>query len=495
MTVNFRHSVVSHNHWACKKLLSGNRQLQWGIFWIAGFWLLGGTELRAETEHSISSSILENWNLSSSLRERTNSAIARKNLDPNFSEPVTPASELENVHPALYKKAKSVVDQKTLQLDRNKGTGQAVELESFQLEPQSSLEKRDVALDYPLNSLPILIAGPENFNPKLRLPPPPPPEPPKPPPEAKPASTEPKTESEPANPFAVLENLQIDFRDDKDNYGQHNQIIEPTFQFGLQNGQKIRFRTGWNTFDQSYKDDITNIPLQIGWEGKIGTYNLRVAGGVDLFSRLPTALNFNAQVDKPIFTNLSPAGNLDSGLFLTGMVEQGPYKFNAQTLENLITAWRFGPNIYWQIDRYTSFFSLYRFGFYNDGNYEQQSFSRLERKIEQFFLAANLFTWSYENDPQKGYFSPPDFLVYNGEVGWEGNIFKFLKCRLFANLGKQRLNGKIDDASTYQARCTTKISPNVEADFGYGYSNVRNAITGESAYNNRSLTGQLRVKF
>ncbi|MBW4683301.1 MAG: hypothetical protein KME19_24920 [Microcoleus vaginatus WJT46-NPBG5] len=483
MIANFRHIVVSQN-----------RQLQWRIFWIAGFWLLGGTELRAETEHSISSPILENWNLSSNLRERKNSAIAQKNLDSNISKSVTPATGLENIQPAPYKKIQFVAHQKSSQPEPQKITGQAADIKSFQLEPQNSFEKRSVPLNYPLNSLPVLIAAPENFNPKLRLPPPPPPEPPKPLPEAKPASTE-SIESTPATPFAVLENLQLDFRDDKDNFGQHNQIIEPTFQFGLQNGQKIRFKTGWNTFDQSYKDDITNIPLQIGWEGKIGTYNLRVAGGVDLFSRLPTALNFNAQVDKPIFINLSESGKLDSGLFLSGILEQGPYKFNAQTLENLITAWRFGPNAYWQIDRYTSFFSLYRFGFYNDGNYEQQSFSRLERKIGQFFVAANLFTWSYENDPQNGYFSPPDFLVYNGEVGWEGDIFKFLKCRLFANLGKQRLNGKIDDASTYQARCTTQISPNVEVDLGYGYSNVRNAATGDSAYNNGSLTGQLRVKF
>ncbi len=39
------------------------------------------------------------------------------------------------------------------------------------------------------------------------------------------------------------------------------------------------------------------------------------------------------------------------------------------------------------------------------------------------------------------------------------------------------------------------FSPSVEADFGYGFSNVRNRDTGGSAYNNQSFTGQLRVKF
>ncbi len=35
----------------------------------------------------------------------------------------------------------------------------------------------------------------------------------------------------------------------------------------------------------------------------------------------------------------------------------------------------------------------------------------------------------------------------------------------------------------------------VDADFGYVYSNVQNQETGNSAYNNQSFTGVLRVKF
>jgi hypothetical protein len=337
-----------------------------------------------------------------------------------------------------------------------------------------------------------LIAAPENLQPNRDTPVPSQPAPVK-PPEVAPTNEKPPEAGEASQ--LKLEGLQVDFRDDRDNFGQHNQFIEPTFRMRLPNGQIIRFKSGYNTFEQRGFDTVTNIPLQAVWEGKVGPVTLQAGGGVDVFNRLPTALNLNFKADAPIFVNQTPDGKLDSGLFLSGILEQGPYKFNAQTLENQITAWRFGPNLYWQIDQNTSFFTLYRRGQYNDGNHEDQTFSRLERKFGQFFVAANLFTWSYEEDrsQKSGYFSPQDFLVYNGEVGWEGDITKFLRCRVFGNFGQQRLDGTFDNAYSYQGRCTAKISPNVEADFGYGASNVRNRAGDD--YNNRSFTGQLRVNF
>ncbi len=332
---------------------------------------------------------------------------------------------------------------------------------------------------------PILIAAPENFNPGLRLPPPAPP---------KPAPTS----TEPTKPFAVLENIQTDYRYDTDNFGQTNLFVEPTAQFRLSNGNKILFKTGFNYFEQRGVKSVTNIPLQVGWQGKIGQFTLQTAAGIDLFNRLPTAINLNAKVEVPISPpQVSPSGKLRSLATLSANLEQGPYKSNARTLENQITVLRFGPDLYWQIDRNTSFFSSLRLGNYNDGNSDVQSFNRLERKFGQFSLAANLFTWSYSHDLERtsGYFSPPDFLVYNAEIVWEGDIANFLRCRLSANLGQQRLKGQFDNANTYQSRCTVKLSPDVETDIGYSFSNVRNQDTGGSTYSGNSLTGQLRVKF
>ncbi len=413
--------------------------LQAGAICSVGIWILGEAKLQAATDHWVSNLSFENWNSAS------------------FIEQIPPVTSLE----------------------------------TNTFAPHSSVEGASVELHDRL-APPLLIATPENFNPGLRLPPPPPKPKPKPPKHITPPAS---TES--VKPVAILESIQTGFRNDTDNFGQRNLFIEPTAQFRLRNGNRVRIKAGFNSFDESGIESIINIPIQVGWEGKIGKVTLQTAVGVDLFNRLPTAPNLNAKVEAPISLKVSPSGQLLSGVVLSGNLEQGPYKFNAQTLDNQISAWRFGPNLYWQIDRNTSLFSSFRLGDYSDGNYEQQSFSRLERKFGQFSLAANLFNWSYESDreSESGYFSPPDFLVYTAEVAWEGDIFNFLRCRLAANLGKQRLKEEIDDAGGYQARCTAKLSSNVEADLGYSFSNVQNQDTSESEYNGRSLTGQLRVKF
>lgn len=343
---------------------------------------------------------------------------------------------------------------------------------------------------------PFLIAAPENFNPSLQLPKPPLPKPPlplKPPQDLSP----PSTFTEPVKPVVILESLQTNFRSDTDNFGQSNLFIEPTAQFRLANGNRIKIKTGFNSFSESDVESITNVPLQFEWEGRVGKVTLRTAAGADFFDRLPTALNLNAKVEAPISQKVSPSGRLLSAVVLSGALEHGLYKSNAQTLDNQITTWRFGPDLYWQLDRYTSFFSSFRWGNYSDGNYEQQLFSRLERKIGQFSVAANLFNWRYEREleSESGYFSPPDFLVYNAEVAWEGDVFDFLRCRISATLGRQRLKGETDNANSYQGRCTAQLSSNLEADLGYSFSNVRNQDAGSSAYGGSSLTGQLRVKF
>ncbi|MEH2432790.1 MAG: hypothetical protein V7K25_00765 [Nostoc sp.] len=356
---------------------------------------------------------------------------------------------------------------------------------------------------YRLKPTPILMAAPENFNPDLQLPPalPEPPQNSNPPTtstEPTQNSNPPTTSTEPRKPHAVLESIYTDYRYDTDNFGQTNLFFEPRIQFRLNNGNNIFIKTGFNFFEQRGVESVTNFPLQVGWQGKIGQTTLQTAVGVDVFNRLPTAINLNAKVEVPISRpRVSSSGQLLSAVVLSGNLEQGPYKSNARTLDNQITAWRFGPDLYWQIDRNTSLFSSLRLGSYNDGNAEVQSFSRLERKFGQFSLAANLFNWSFDRNLERtsGYFSPSDFLVYNAEVAWEGDISNFLRCRLAANLGQQRLQGQFDNAYTYQTRCTVKLSPNIETDLGYSFSNIRNQETGGSAYDGNSLTGQLRVKF
>jgi hypothetical protein len=429
MSDNFRRYCFLFRYSSSPKFVLKCLQIQWGVIWSIGIWILSGNQLQAAQLH-------ENLNLPERVTE-----VSRE-LKKEYSDIKTFHSELLN-----------------------------------QLPP-----------------LPVLIAAPENFNPGLRLTPPTPPTLPKLPQDTSPSPAA----TEPAKPSLVLESIQTDFRNDTDNFGQSSLFIEPTAQFRLSNGNKILFKTGLNSFEQRGVESILNIPLQIGWQGKIGQVTVQTSAGVDLFDRLPTAINFNAKAETPLFQpQVSSSGQLLSAAVLSVNLEQAPYKSSARTLENQITAWRFGPDLYWQIDRNTSLFSSLRLGNYNDGNSEIQTFSRLERKFGQFSLAANLFSWSYDRNLEStsGYFSPPDFLVYNAELAWEGNITNFLRCRLSANLGQQRLNGEFANANTYQSRCTAKLSPNVEADLGYNFSNVRNQDTGTSSYSGNSLTGQLRVKF
>ncbi|MGJ5630077.1 hypothetical protein [Nostoc sp. CALU 1950] len=437
------------------EFILGCLQVQLGVICSIGIWTLSEAKLQAAQAH-------QTWKSPSELTEQ----VTKVNPESGTYREVKTTDWADKVAPMSLQASKS---------DRTRASGFAKNEPNF----------GDLKF-----SIPFLMAAPENFNPDLRLPPvlPKPPQ----------NSSPPTTSTEPEMPDAVLESIDTNYRYDTDNFGQTNFFLEPTIKFRLNNGNKIFFKTGFNFFEQRGVESVTNFPLQIGWQGKIGQVTLQTAGGVDVFNRLPTAINLNAKVEAPISPpQVSSSGQLLSAVILSGNLEQGPYKSNARTLENQITAWRFGPDLYWQIDRDTSLFSSLRLGSYNDGNSEVQSFSRLERKFGQFSLAANLFTWSYDRDLERtsGYFSPPDFLVYNGEVAWEGDIANFLRCRLAANLGRQRLKGEFDNANTYQTRCTVKLSPNIEADLGYSFSNVRNQETGGSAYGGNSLTGQLRVKF
>lgn len=332
-----------------------------------------------------------------------------------------------------------------------------------------------------------IAAGPENFNPGLSNPDLQPPDPP-PPSFNPPEIPEPPTFNLEYVPLISPKNLQVDFRRSEDNFGQINQFMEPTLEFQVEGDPSLfQLKTGFNTFKQTDVELITNIPVQLSWQTQFDNKKVQIAAGIDSFNRLPVALNLNAQITVPVTEQFT----------VFGILEQGPYKANAETLVNQITAWRFGPNLYWQIDPDTSFFSSFRIGLYNDGNQEKQLFSRLERRLGQFYVAANVFSWIFDNDVQEtsGYFSPPDFLVYNGEIGWEGNLFEFLRCKVSTNLGQQRLNGRFNNGNTYQARCTAELSQQVELDFGYAFTSVANRDTGDRGYGNQSITGQLRVNF
>ncbi|CAN1212569.1 Porin [Tumidithrix helvetica PCC 7403] len=323
----------------------------------------------------------------------------------------------------------------------------------------------------------LLLATPDGFNPGLRdrIP--------------EPLSVQDFTAPSKLEPtvidYAVLDNLKLNFQNSTDSSGQHNQIIEPTWQWRFQDGTVVSFQTGFNSFDLVGKQSVRNVPLQFGIVTKLGSIALDARAGIDVYDRLPTTANFEVNTSMSVLP----------GMTLFGFLEQKPYKSSATSLNNQIKTRRFGPTIYWQLDPYTTLFSLYRWGNYNDGNNEQQSFSRIERKFGQFSVAGNLFIWFYDREATGNtYFAPPDFLVYSGEVAWEGQVLDILKCRLAANLGEQRGNDAFSPARSFQSLCTLKVSPSIEADLGYTYSNIRKTETDATSVS-EAISGQLRVKF
>lgn len=341
--------------------------------------------------------------------------------------------------------------------------------------PQSSVNlQHSSSPTSSFNSTEFLIAAPENLNPGLA-----PPLPPTPPPEPL---------EEASDPLIIrLESLDINFQNDASNFGQVNRIFEPSFQFRINDEIPIRFTTGLNHYDRPNEEAIANIPLRIGWEGEVGDIHVTANAGLEFYDRRSPQFSAGGSATIPILPNVT----------LTPTVDYSPYKFNVTTINNDIYRLNFGTSLYWQIDSQTSLFSLLRFGAYNDSNFEQQSFSRLEHQFGDFSVAANLFNWSYTQDleNQSGYFSPPDFLVYSGEVAWNVSPVEPLNCRLSGNFGQQRLEREWTIAYGFQTRCGLAISDDVELNLSYTFNNVRNRQTGGSAYNNSIISGGLRVNF
>ncbi len=295
-------------------------------------------------------------------------------------------------------------------------------------------------------------------------------------------------------PLITLKSLSNDSSSSVSSLGQGSQASNGTAVFELFNKDLLSISSGFNTYSQSTVKSVQNIPLKIGWEREIGKYTVSVTTGIDWFSRAPIGYSFkaNAKADVIIPSKLGKA------LLVSAEVDYGPYKFNAETIQNRIQYLRARGSLFWQIDSKTTFSSISYVGILNDKNLEFQSFNRVERKIGKFTMAGNLFSWNFKQDlsKQSGYFSPPDFLVYNVELAWEDKITKFLSCRLSATLGQQRANRKFSNANTLQALCSAKLTKNIDLDFGYAFSNIfTGGNIGNGSANTNTILGGLNVKF
>ncbi len=296
-------------------------------------------------------------------------------------------------------------------------------------------------------------------------------------------------------PWITPKTTTIDFSRAANNSGQVTQQIDTNTVFELFNKDTITVNTGHNTYEQSTAKTVQNIPLRFAWETKVGQEaKFTLTTGIEWFDRVPTAPTFTATYETPI----KIPKQLGQELLGTIEIDYGPYKFNAETIQNQIRYLRLRGSLAWQIDNDTTFSTVDYAGILNDGNQELQSFNRIERKLGDFTLAGNLFYWRFNKDLSKpsGYFAPQMFLVYSLEAAWEGMVIKPLSCRLSATLGQQLVNGKSSNASSLQALCTVPITKDVALDFGYALSNV---FTGGQVSQGNALTNtftsQLKINW
>jgi hypothetical protein len=287
-------------------------------------------------------------------------------------------------------------------------------------------------------------------------------------------------------PLRPIDNVSREYQHNTNSSGQVNQSLVETTNFSLSARDKLRLRMGVNYYEQPGATAVNNFSLQVTAETQVNSLKIQPMVGVDLFNNRSQAVNWGVGLEYPLF----------SGMTLSADLESGVYKFNARTIASNISAVRYGPSLFWQIDRDTTLFSAIKFGNYSDGNIEQQSFSRLERKFGDFNIAANLFTWGYRQPTNSGYFTPGQFSVFTRELGWEGDVISnVLRCRIAIPLGEQNVDGKTADASGYQGRCTAKISRNIEAELGYSFSNVRTQGDSPSQATSQSIMGRMKIVF
>lgn len=294
-------------------------------------------------------------------------------------------------------------------------------------------------------------------------------------------------------PDIAVDSVATDFSYQSDNFNLVISSLEPSIVFRIPNGNKFSIKSGFvHLRDQPGFKAVTIYPVRVGWEGNIERAIVKAGVTYNSFDRLPSSFGFDVGATIPVLPNLIVGASF----------ERTPMKYAPSTLEipGTTTYSAYGPNLLWFIDRDTSLFSFISFIDINDGNSGSISFTKLKRNFGQFSIAANVVTTSYAKDSAPNIFTPQDFMIYNGEIGWQGDITDFLNLRAQFNLGEQRLRGEWTNAYYYEVQLTAKLSSTVDAFINYSFGKLNQISyfrpTGANDLYSRSLiVGQLRFRF
>jgi hypothetical protein len=332
-------------------------------------------------------------------------------------------------------------------------------------------------------------------NSSLAQDPSPPPTPATKPEQTKPEQTKPEQmKPEQPKPDIVIDAVQLDSSYQADNFNLKIFSLEPSVTFRLANGNKLSLKAGIiNLRDQAFFRDVNIYPVRLGWEGNVEQFALKAGTTFYTYDRLRPDIGFDAGFNVALLPNL----------FFGGTVERTPMKYAPSTLEvpGITNYTAYGPSLFWAIDRDTSLFGFISFINVNDGNAGSISLTKLKRNLGQFFVAANVVTTSYAKDSAPFIFTPQDFFIYNGEIGWQGDLATGVNFKAQVNLGEQRLRGEWTNAFYYEMQLTAKISEAIDAFVNYNFGKFDQttyfrqlAGTGE-LYSRYLITAQIRMRF
>ena len=267
---------------------------------------------------------------------------------------------------------------------------------------------------------------------------------------------------------------------------QNRFAINQTIKFRLVDSDILQsLQLGYGKFTQPDRQLIQTTPIRIGIEGTSYPTRWQLLAGADIFDRLSTQPFIEGQVT----TQISPT-------FQVGATANYQlYKENIATLENGIKILRIQPYIYWQFTPSTSVYAQYGTGFYSDGNSDSQLWTRLRQKIDDFYVEASIFSWSFVKDLNNGYFAPSDYLLYGAELGWQGEISKSTTCNFGVSFGRQSYSSESRLANGYKGVCNLKLSNTTTINAQYLYTN-NSLFTGTiSNDNEQRFQVNLKTKF
>jgi len=316
---------------------------------------------------------------------------------------------------------------------------------------------------------------------------------------APPPTPENKSEIKPevkpvTQPDIVIDGVQLDSSYQSDNFNLKIFSLEPSVTFRLANGNKLSLKAGViNLRDQAFFRDVNIYPIRLGWEGNVDKFALKAGTTFYTYDRLRSDLGFDAGFNVALLPNL----------FFGGTIERTPMKYAPSTLEipGITNYTAYGPSLFWAIDPDTSLFGFISFININDGNAGSISLTKLKRNLGQFFIAANVVTTSYAKDSAPFIFTPQDFFIYNGEVGWQGDLAQGINFKAQVNLGEQRLKGEWTNAFYYEMQLTAKISEAIDAFINYNFGKFdqttyfRQAAGTSDLYSRSLITAQIRLRF